>query len=142
MYLVPANNVVGFLSALSRLMLKNAVFRAYLALGATAIALCFLLASCRTYCLISIEVFLAPFAYIYVHETAQYIALGVDVELRLEEGYVVLEPRGNPKRPRGAVVAGALAPAVVGLASLPYAPLFSLIVLLSVALTLARYVGG
>lgn len=142
MYSAPADNVARFLLALTKLLLSSAVFKAYLALGAVSVVACLLVATCPAYCRMSAEVWLAPLVYIYVHEVAQYIALGAEVELKLEGGYIVLEPRGKPKWPRGAVIAGALAPTAISLASLLYAPLFSLIILIAVVLTSVRYVKG
>ncbi len=51
----------------------------------------------------------------YLHEATQYVLLGSEVELKLESGYVVLEPRGRPRRPRLALIVGIAAP--VGVAT-------------------------
>ncbi len=141
MYSAPAGKPLSFLTALTRLVLRSKAFKAYLALAPVVASLC-LLSHCRAYCYLALEIWPAPLAYIYVHETAQYLALGADVLLKLEGGYIVLEPLGKPKRPRAAVVAGALAPAALGALAAVTAPLFSAIILISVVLTLARYVEG
>lgn len=141
MYSAPTGKPLLFLAALTKLVLKSNAFRAYLALAPVVAALC-LLSHCKAYCYLASQIWLAPLAYIYVHETAQYLALDTDVLLKLEGGYVVLEPLGRPKRPRGALIAGTLAPASVGALAVTVAPLFSAIIFISTVLTLARYVGG
>jgi len=59
--------------------------------------------------------------------------------VKLEGGYVVLEPRGRPRRPRLAFIVGTAAP--VGIATWFLAPMFSTIILIASVLTLLRYVG-
>jgi hypothetical protein len=96
---------------------------------------------CLFYCKMAVETRLAPVVFIYLHETTQYVLLGSEVELNLEGGYVVLEPRGRPRRPRLALIAGIAAPAAVGVATWFLAPMFSTIILIASVLTLLRYVG-
>jgi ABC-2 type transport system ATP-binding protein len=74
---------------------------------------------------LAVETRLAPVVFIYLHETTQYVLLESEVGLKLEGGYVVLEPRGRPRRPRLALVAGIAAPAAVGAATWFLAPMFS-----------------
>jgi len=88
---------------------------------------------------LAVETRLAPVVFIYLHEATQYVLLGSEVELKLEGGYVVLEPRGRPRRPRLALVAGVAAP--VGVATWFLAPMFSTIILIATIVTLLRYVG-
>ncbi len=96
---------------------------------------------CPFYCQLAVETWLAPVVFIYLHETTQYVLLGSAVELKLEGGYVVLEPRGRPRRPRLALIAGIAAPAAVGVATWLLAPMFSTIIFIATILTLLRYVG-
>jgi hypothetical protein len=86
----------------------------------------------------AVETWLAPVAFINLHETTQYVLLGSEVELKLEDGYVVLEPRRGPRRPRLALIAGIAAP--VGIATWFLAPMF-LQLYIATILTLLRYVG-
>ncbi len=44
---------------------------------------------------LAVETWLAPAVFIYLHEATQYVLLESEVELKLEGGYVVLEPRGG-----------------------------------------------
>ena len=89
----------------------------------------------------AVETWLAPVVFIYLHETTQYVLLGSEVELKLEGGYVVLEPRGRPRRPRLALIAGIAVPAAVGVATWFFASMFSTIIFIATVLTLLRYVG-
>ena len=98
-------------------------------------------AECPFCCKLAVETWLAPFVFIYLHETTQYVLLGSEVELKLEGGYVVLEPQGRPRRPRLTLIAGIAAPAAVGVATWPLAPMFSTIIFIATILTLLRYVG-
>ncbi|AFA39122.1 hypothetical protein Pogu_1095 [Pyrobaculum oguniense TE7] len=132
MYSAPAGRPPSFLSALTKPVLRSRAFKAYLALAPVVVALCLM----PRILLSRLGDLAGPLAYIYVHEVAQYLALGVDISLRLEGGYIVLEPLGRPRRPRAALIACALAPAAL------VAPLFSAVISISVVLTLARYVGG
>ena len=96
---------------------------------------------CLFYCRLAVETWLAPAVFIYLHEATQYVLLGSEVELKLEGGYVVLEPRGRPRRPRLALIAGIAAPAAVGAATWFLVPMFSTIIFIATILTLLRYVG-
>ncbi len=96
---------------------------------------------CPSCCKSAVETWLAPIVFVYLHETTQYVLLGSEVELKLEGGYVVLEPRGRPRRPRLALVAGIAEPAAVGVATWYLAPMFSTIILIATILTLLRCVG-
>jgi hypothetical protein len=98
-------------------------------------------AECPFYCKMAVEAWLAPVVFIYLHEATHYVLLGSEVELKLEGGYVVLEPRGRPRRPRLALVAGIAAPAAVGAATWLLAPMFSTVTFIATILTLLRYVG-
>lgn len=89
-----------------------------------------------------LEVWTAPLAFVYIHESLQYVFLGVDIILKLEGGYVVLEHLARPRRPRLPMLAGLLMPAVIALAVWPYVPLFAAIMFLAVVGTAIRYVGG
>jgi hypothetical protein len=95
--------------------------------------------NCPFYCKLAVETRLAPVVFIYLHEATQYVLLGSEVELKLEGGYVVLEPRGRPRRPRLALIVGTAVP--VGIATWFLAPMFSTIILIVSVLTLLRYVG-
>jgi len=75
------------------------------------------MAECPFYCKLAVETWLAPVVFIYLHETTQYVLLGSEVELKLEGGYVVLEPQGRPRRPRLTLIAGIAVPAAVGVAT-------------------------
>ncbi len=55
---------------------------------------------CPFYCQLAVETWLAPVVFIYLHEATQYVLLGSEVELKLEDGYVVLEPRGGGRAGR------------------------------------------
>ncbi|MFP3169204.1 MAG: hypothetical protein RXO32_09725 [Thermoproteus sp.] len=140
MYLVPPNRTTSFLVALTRLLLRSTLSKIYLALGPVVLFTCGV-TKCLFYCTSAIETWLAPVVFIYLHETAQYILLGSEVELKLEGGYVVLEPRGRPRRPRLALIVGIAAPVAVGIATWFLAPIFSTIILIATILTLLRYVG-
>ena len=94
---------------------------------------------CPFYCKIAVETRLAPVVFIYLHETAQHVLLRSEVGLKLEGNYVVLEPRGRPRRPRLALIVGTAAP--VGIATWFLAPMFSTIIFIATILTLLRYVG-
>ena len=94
---------------------------------------------CPFYCKMAVETRLAPVVFIYLHEATQYVLLKSEVELKLEGGNVVLEPRGRPRRPRLALIAGIAAP--VGIATWFLAPMFSTIISIATVLTLLRYVG-
>ena len=94
---------------------------------------------CLLYCTLAVETWLAPVVFVYLHETTEYVLLGSEVELKLEGGYVVLEPRGRPRRPRLALIAGIAAP--VGVATRFLAPVFSTIIFIASVLALLRYVG-
>jgi len=96
---------------------------------------------CLLYCTLAVEAWLAPVVFVYLHETTEYVLLGSEVELKLEGGYVVLEPRGRPRRPRLALIAGIAVPAAVGVATWYLAPMFSTIIFVVTILTLLRYVG-
>jgi hypothetical protein len=96
---------------------------------------------CPFHCKKAVETRLAPVVFIYLHETAQHVLLRSEVELKLEGGYVVLEPRGRPRRPRLALIAGIAAPVMVGIATWFLAPMFSTITFMAFVLTLLRYVG-
>ncbi len=94
---------------------------------------------CPFYCKLAVETWLAPVVFIYLHEATQYVLLGSEVELKLEGGYVVLEPRARPRQPRLALIAGIAAP--VGVATWYLAPMFSTMFMIATILTLLRYVG-
>jgi hypothetical protein len=96
---------------------------------------------CPFYCKLAVETWLAPVVFIYPHATAQHVLLRSEVELKLEGGYVVLEPRGRPRWPRLALIAGIAAPVMVGIATWFLAPMFSTINFIATILTLLRYVG-
>jgi hypothetical protein len=140
MYLVPPSRTTSFLVALTRLLLRSTLSRIYLALGADVLFLCSM-TKCLFYCTLAVETWLAPVVFIYLHEATQYVVLGSGVELKLEGGYVVLEPRRRSRRPRLALVAGIAAPAAVGVATWFLAPTFSTIIFIATILTLLRYVG-
>ena len=111
----------------------------YLALGPVVLFTCGV-TKYPFYCKLAVETWLAPVVFIYLHE-AKYVLLGSEVELKLEDSYVVLEPRGRPRRPRLALIAGIAAPAAVGVATWYLAPMFSTIIFIATVLTLLRYVG-
>jgi hypothetical protein len=140
MYLVPPSRTTFFLVALTRLLLRSALSKIYLALGLVVLFTCGV-TECPFCCKLAVETWLAPVVFIYLHETTQYVLLGSEVELKLEDGYVVLEPRGRPRRPRLALIAGIAAPAAVGAATWYLAPMFSTIIFIATILTLLRYVG-
>jgi hypothetical protein len=121
-------------------LLRSTLSKIYLALGADVLFLCGM-TKCLLYCTLAVETWLAPVVFIYQHETVQYVLLGSAVELKLEGGYVVLEPRGRPRRPRLALIAGIAAPAAVGVATWYLAPMFSTIIFIASVLALLRYVG-
>jgi len=87
----------------------------------------------------AVETRLAPVVFIYLHETAQHVLLETEVGLKLEGGYVVLEPRARPRQPRLALIVGIAAP--VGIATWYLAPMFSTMFMIATILTLLRYVG-
>jgi hypothetical protein len=140
MYLVPPSRTTSFLVALTRLLLRSTLSKIYLALGPVVLFTCGV-TKCLFYCKLAVETWLAPAVFIYLHEATQYVLLGSEVELKLEGGYVVLEPRGRPRRPRLALIAGIAAPAAVGAATWFLAPMFSTIIFIATILTLLRYVG-
>jgi len=80
-----------------------------------------------------------PVVFIYLQEATQYVLLGSEVELKLEGSYVVLEPRGRPRRPRLALIVGIAAP--VGVATWFLAPMFSTTIFIATIPTMFRYVG-
>ncbi len=121
-------------------MLRSTLSKIYLALGPVVLFTCGV-TKCLFYCQLAVETWLAPVVFIYLHEATQYVLLGSEVELKLEGGYVVLEPRGRPRRPRLALIAGTAAPAAVGVATWYLAPMFSTIIFIATILTLLRYVG-
>ena len=96
---------------------------------------------CPFYYKLAVETWLAPVVFIYLQGATQYVLLGSEVELKLEGGYVVLEPRGRPRRPRLALIVGIAAPAAVGVATWFLAPMFSTTIFIDTILTLLRYVG-
>jgi ABC-2 type transport system ATP-binding protein len=108
-------------------LLRSALSKIYLALGPVALFTCGV-TKCPFCCKLAVETWLAPVVFIYLHEATQYVMLGSEVELKLEGGYVVLEPRGRPRRPRLALIAGIAAP--VGVATWHLAPMFSTLFLL------------
>ena len=124
MYLVPPNRTTSFLVALTRLLLRSTLSKIYLALGPVVLFLCGV-TKCPFYCKLAVETWLAPVVFIYLHEATQYVLLGSEVELKLDGGYVVLELRGRPRRPRLALVAGIAVPAAVGVATWFFASMFS-----------------
>ncbi len=138
MYLVPPSRTTSFLFALTRLLLRSALSKIYPALGPVVLFTCGV-TKYPFYCQLAVETWLAPVVFIYLHEATQYVLLGSAVELKLKGGYVVLEPRGRPRRPRLALIAGIAAP--VGVATWYLAPMFSTIVFIASILTLLRYVG-
>ncbi len=140
MYLVPPSRTTSFLVALTRLLLRSTLSKIYLAFGLVVLFMCGV-AECPSCCKLAVETWLAPVVFIYLHEATQYVLLGSAVELKLEGGYVVLEPRGRPRRPRLALIAGIAAPAAVGAATWLLAPMFSTIIFIATVLTLLRYVG-
>lgn len=119
-------------------MLRSALSKIYLALGPDVLFLCGMM-KCLLYCTLAVETWLAPVVFIYQHETVQYVLLESEVGLKLEGGYVVLEPRRGPRRPRLALIAGIAAP--VGIATWFLAPMFSIMFMIATILTLLRYVG-
>jgi len=94
---------------------------------------------CLLYCTLAVETWLAPVVFVYLHETTEYVLLGSEVELKLGGSYV--EPRGRPRRPRLALIAGIAVPAAVGVTTWFLAPMFSTIIFIATILTLLRYVG-
>jgi hypothetical protein len=140
MYLVPPSRTTSFLVALTRLLLWSTLSKIYLASGLVVLFMCGV-TECPFYCKFAVETWLAPVVFIYLHEATQYVLLGSEVELKLEGGYVVLEPRGRPRRPRLALIAGIAGPAAVGVATWFLAPMFSTIIFIASVLTLLRYVG-
>jgi len=119
-------------------VLRSALSKIYLALGPVVLFTCGV-TKCPFYCKLAVETWLAPVVFIYLHEATQYVLLGSEVELKLEGGYVVLEPRGRPRRPRLALIAGIAA--FVGVATWFLASMFSTIIFIASVLTLLRYVG-
>jgi hypothetical protein len=105
-------------------LLRSTLSKTYLALGPVVLFTCSV-TKCPFYCKLAVETWLAPVVFIYLHEATQYVLLGSEVELKLESGYVVLELRGRPRRPRLALVAGIAVPAAVGVATWFFAPMFS-----------------
>jgi hypothetical protein len=140
MYLVPPSRTTSFLVVLTRLLLWSTLSKIYLASGLVVLFMCGV-TECPFYCKLAVETWLAPVVFIYLHEATQYVLLGSEVELKLEGGYVVLEPRGRPRRPRLALIAGIAGPAAVGVATWFLAPMFSTIIFIASVLTLLRYVG-
>ncbi|MFZ8810595.1 MAG: hypothetical protein ACO2PN_21115 [Pyrobaculum sp.] len=140
MYLVPPSRTTSFLVALTQLLLRSTLSKISLALGLVVLFTCGA-TKCPFYCKLAVETRLAPVVFIYLHETAQHVLLRSGVELKLEGGYVVLEPRGRSRRPLLALIAGIAAPAVVGIATWFLAPMFSTIIFIATVLTLLRYVG-
>jgi len=109
MYLVPPSRTTSFLVALTRLLLRSTLSKIYLVLGPVVLFLRGV-TKCLFCCKMAVETRLAPVVFIYLHEATQYVLLGSEVELKLEGGYVVLEPRGRPRRPRLALIVGITAP--------------------------------
>jgi hypothetical protein len=95
-------------------LLRSTLSKIYLALGPVVLFLRGV-TKCLLYCTLAVETWLAPVVFIYQHETVQYVLLESEVGLKLEGGYVVLEPRGRPRRPRLALIVGTAAP--VGIAT-------------------------
>jgi hypothetical protein len=137
MYL-PPSRTTSFPVALTRLLLRSTLSKIYLALGARR-AVSRGVAECPFYCKMAVETWLTP-AVFSLHEATQYVLLGSEVELKLGGGYVVLEPRGRPRRPRLALVAGIAASAAVGAATWFLAPMFSTIIFIANSY-FVRYVG-
>jgi hypothetical protein len=119
-------------------LLRSTLSKIYLALGADVLFTCGV-TKCPFYCTLAVETWLAPVVFVYLHETTEYVLLESEVGLKLEGGYVVLEPRGRPRRPRLALIAGIAAP--VGVATWFLAPVFSTIIFIATILALLRYVG-
>jgi len=138
MYLVPPSRTTSFLVAHTRLLLRSALSKIYLALGPVVLFTCGV-TKCPFYCKMAVETRLAPVVFIYLHETAQHVLLETEVGLKLEGGYVVLEPRARPRQPRLALIVGIAAP--VGIATWYLAPMFSTMFMIATILTLLRYVG-
>jgi hypothetical protein len=122
-------------------LLRSALSKIYFALEPDVLFMCGV-TKCPFCCKLAVETWLAPVVFIYLHEAAQYVLLGSEVDLKLEGGYVILEPRGRPRRPRLALIAGIAAPAAVGAATWLLAPMFSTIIFIASVLTLLRYAGG
>ena len=86
---------------------------------------------CLLYCTLAVETWLATVVFVYLHETTEYVLLGSEVELKLEGGYVVLEPHGRPRRPLLALIAGIAVPAAVGVATWFLDPMFSTMIFIA-----------
>jgi hypothetical protein len=119
-------------------LLRSTLSKIYLALGPDVLFPCGVTKR-LLYCTSAVETWLALVVFIYLHEATQYVLLESEVELKLESGYVVLEPRRRPRWPRLTLIADIAVP--VGVATWFLAPMFSTVIFIVTILTLLRYVG-
>jgi len=87
------------------------------------------------------EALLGFFGYVYIHEVAQFLLIGTDVQVESSGGVLAIRALGEPRHPRLAVAAGLLLPLAVGVAASPVLPLFALVVLAATLMTFIYYLA-
>jgi len=94
-----------------------------------------------SYARVAGEALLGFFGYVYIHEVAQFLLVGTDVQVESSGGVLVLRALGEPRHPRLAVAAGIVLPLAVGVAASPVLPLFALVVLAATLMTFIYYLA-
>jgi len=136
--------VLQLVKALTLALLERRAVQALLVLVLSLAAVSALAGCVRylySYARAAAEVLLGLFGYVYIHEVAQFLLIGTDVQVEFSGSVLVLRALGEPQHPRLAVAAGLLLPLAVGIAALPVLPLFALVVLAATLMTFIYYLA-